>query len=148
MLAAEVAQQRGDEARANQHLERAAELAGNDTIPVEIHARAYSRRAMKSRSASPRTNVEVTPRSGSSASGGAGSYRTAQFFDGISSPSMAKAHVKHSHRAMLDQQADRTYGSGARRAGSEGRRTEKTKAAKNPPSGGAAGRDGRASDRM
>lgn len=36
LLAAEAAQQRGDEARANQHLERAAELAGNDTIPVEI----------------------------------------------------------------------------------------------------------------
>lgn len=36
LLAAEAAQQRGDEARANQHLERAAELAGNGTIPVEI----------------------------------------------------------------------------------------------------------------
>lgn len=35
LLAAEAAQQRGDEARANQHLERAAELAGNDTIPVK-----------------------------------------------------------------------------------------------------------------
>lgn len=36
LLAAEAAQQRGDEARANQHLERAAELAHNDPIPVEI----------------------------------------------------------------------------------------------------------------
>ncbi len=36
LLAAEAAQQRGDEMRANQHLERAAELAGNDVIPVEI----------------------------------------------------------------------------------------------------------------
>lgn len=36
LLAAEAAQQRGDEMRANQHLERAAELAHNDTIPVEI----------------------------------------------------------------------------------------------------------------
>ena len=36
LLAAEAAQQRGDEARANQHLERAAELAGDDLIPVEI----------------------------------------------------------------------------------------------------------------
>lgn len=35
LLAAEAAQQRGDEARANQHLERAARLAGNDTIPVK-----------------------------------------------------------------------------------------------------------------
>lgn len=36
LLAAEAAQQRGDEVRANQHLERAAELSENDTIPVEI----------------------------------------------------------------------------------------------------------------
>ena len=36
LLAAEAAQQRGDEARANQHLQRAAENAGNDLIPVEI----------------------------------------------------------------------------------------------------------------
>ncbi len=37
LLAAEAAQQRGDEARANQHLERASELASeNDPIPVEI----------------------------------------------------------------------------------------------------------------
>jgi HemY protein len=36
LLAAEAAQQRGDETRANQHLERAAELADNDQIPVDI----------------------------------------------------------------------------------------------------------------
>ncbi|WP_426446759.1 protoheme IX biogenesis protein HemY [Siccibacter colletis] len=36
LLAAEAAQQRGDEIRANQHLERAAELSDNDPIPVEI----------------------------------------------------------------------------------------------------------------
>ncbi|MDW8848200.1 protoheme IX biogenesis protein HemY [Erwinia sp. MMLR14_017] len=36
LLAAEAAQQRGDETRANQHLERAAELAGSDQLPVEI----------------------------------------------------------------------------------------------------------------
>lgn len=36
LLAAEAAQQRGDEIRANQHLERAAELSENDRIPVEI----------------------------------------------------------------------------------------------------------------
>lgn len=36
LLACEAAQQRGDEIRANQHLERAAELAGNDQLPVEI----------------------------------------------------------------------------------------------------------------
>jgi HemY protein len=36
LLAAEAAQQRGDEIRANQHLERAAELADNNQLPVEI----------------------------------------------------------------------------------------------------------------
>ena len=36
LLAAEAAQQRGDDARASQHLERAAELSENDPIPVEI----------------------------------------------------------------------------------------------------------------
>ncbi len=36
LLAAEAAQQRGDEIRASQHLERAAELSDNDVIPVEI----------------------------------------------------------------------------------------------------------------
>ncbi|XTZ38428.1 protoheme IX biogenesis protein HemY [Salmonella enterica] len=36
LLAAEAAQQRGDEIRANQHLERASELAEQDPIPVEI----------------------------------------------------------------------------------------------------------------
>jgi len=36
LLAAEAAQQRGDEIRANQHLERAAELSESNTIPVEI----------------------------------------------------------------------------------------------------------------
>ncbi len=36
LLAAEAAQQRGDETRANQHLERAAELSEKDPIPVEI----------------------------------------------------------------------------------------------------------------
>lgn len=36
LLAAEAAQQRGDEVRANQHLERAAELCTDNQIPVEI----------------------------------------------------------------------------------------------------------------
>ena len=36
LLAAEAAQQRGDEIRANQHLERAAELCTDNQIPVEI----------------------------------------------------------------------------------------------------------------
>ena len=36
LLAAEAAQQRGDESRANQHLERATELNNGDPLPVEI----------------------------------------------------------------------------------------------------------------
>ncbi|AUX74183.1 protoheme IX biogenesis protein HemY [Erwinia pyrifoliae] len=36
LLAAEAAQQRGDETRANQHLERASELNDDDPLPVEI----------------------------------------------------------------------------------------------------------------
>ncbi|ARU96294.1 protoheme IX biogenesis protein HemY [Tatumella citrea] len=36
LLAAEAAQQRGDEVRANQHLERAAEVSTDNQIPVEI----------------------------------------------------------------------------------------------------------------
>lgn len=36
LLAAEAAQQRGDQIRANQHLERAAELADGNQLPVEI----------------------------------------------------------------------------------------------------------------
>ncbi|GAA0474592.1 MULTISPECIES: protoheme IX biogenesis protein HemY [Tatumella] len=36
LLAAEAAQQRGDEIRANQHLERAAEVCADNQIPVEI----------------------------------------------------------------------------------------------------------------
>ncbi|CCP01291.1 Protein hemY [Erwinia amylovora Ea644] len=36
LLAAEAAQQRGDETRANQHLDRASELHDNDSLPVEI----------------------------------------------------------------------------------------------------------------
>lgn len=36
LLAAEAAQQRGDEYRTNQYLERAAEAAGNHQLPVDI----------------------------------------------------------------------------------------------------------------
>ncbi len=36
LLAAEAAQHRGDQIRANQHLERASELAGNNQLPIEI----------------------------------------------------------------------------------------------------------------
>ena len=37
LLAAEAAQQRGDEIRANQHLDRAAEAAGDDPIPCLLY---------------------------------------------------------------------------------------------------------------
>lgn len=41
LLAAEAAQQRGDEARANQHLERAAELAGNGIVSTGYYTVDY-----------------------------------------------------------------------------------------------------------
>ncbi|HAX5937318.1 TPA: protoheme IX biogenesis protein HemY [Escherichia coli] len=83
LLAAEAAQQRGDEARANQHLERAAELAGNDTIPVEIT----------------RVRLQLARNENHAARHGVD-----KLLDII--PSMAKAHVgDEEHRAMLEQQA-------------------------------------------
>ena len=111
LLAAEAAQQRGDEARANQHLERAAELAGNDTIPVEI-TRVRLQLARNENHAA-RHGVDkpagsyATP-SGSITSGGTGVYPHAVHGVRcwISSLSMAKAHVgDEEHRAMLEQQA-------------------------------------------
>ena len=47
LLAAEAAQQRGDEARANQHLERASELSTKDPIPLRSPAFVCNWRAMK-----------------------------------------------------------------------------------------------------
>jgi len=64
LLAAEAAQQRGDEARANQHLERAAELTENDPIPLEI-TRARIQLARNEDHAARHTIdrlLEVTPR--------------------------------------------------------------------------------------
>ncbi len=111
LLAAEAAQQRGDEARANQHLERAAELAGNDTIPVEItrvrlqlarneetmlHATAWIS-CWKLRHAIRKYYVWRNRRISAQSA-------WSSLLDII--PSMAKAHVgDEEHRAMLEQQA-------------------------------------------
>ena len=110
LLAAEAAQQRGDEARANQHLERAAELAGNDTIPVEI-ARVRLQLARNENHAARHSVdklLEVTPRHPEVLRLAEQAYiRTgawSSLLDII--PSMAKAHVgDDEHRAMLEQQA-------------------------------------------
>ncbi|SUB74087.1 putative protoheme IX biogenesis protein [Pluralibacter gergoviae] len=77
LLAAEAAQQRGDEIRANQHLERAAEAAGDDPIPVEI-TRVRLQLARNEDHAA-RHGVDrlleiAPPPSGSAAPGGAGLY--------------------------------------------------------------------------
>ncbi|MDU7405606.1 MAG: protoheme IX biogenesis protein HemY [Citrobacter portucalensis] len=110
LLAAEAAQQRGDEARANQHLERAAELAGNDTIPVEI-ARVRLQLARNENHAARHSVdklLEVTPRHPEVLRLAEQAYiRTgawSSLLDII--PSMAKAHVgDDEHRTMLEQQA-------------------------------------------
>lgn len=95
---------------ANQHLERAAELAGNDTIPVEI-TRVRLQLARNENHAA-RHGVDkllkVTPRHPEVLRLAEQAYiRTgawSSLLDII--PSMAKAHVgDEEHRAMLEQQA-------------------------------------------
>lgn len=110
LLAAEAAQQRGDEARANQHLERAAELAGNDTIPVEITRVRLQLARNENHAARHGVDklLEVTPRHPEVLRLAEQAYiRTgawSSLLDII--PSMAKAHVgDEEHRAMLEQQA-------------------------------------------
>ena len=110
LLAAEAAQQRGDEARDNQHLERAAELAGNDTIPVEITRVRLQLARNENHAARHGVDklLEVTPRHPEVLRLAEQAYiRTgawSSLLDII--PSMAKAHVgDEEHRAMLEQQA-------------------------------------------
>ncbi|EIY6019038.1 protoheme IX biogenesis protein HemY [Escherichia coli] len=110
LLAAEAAQQRGDEARANQHLERAAELADNDTIPVEITRVRLQLARNENHAARHGVDklLEVTPRHPEVLRLAEQAYiRTgawSSLLDII--PSMAKAHVgDEEHRAMLEQQA-------------------------------------------
>lgn len=110
LLAAEAAQQRGDEARANQHLERATELAGNDTIPVEITRVRLQLARNENHAARHSVDklLEVTPRHPEVLRLAEQAYiRTgawSSLLDII--PSMAKAHVgDDEHRAMQEQQA-------------------------------------------
>lgn len=110
LLAAEAAQQRGDEARANQHLERASELADNDQIPVEI-TRVRLQLARKENHAA-RHGVdrllEITPRHPEVLRLAEQAYiRTGAWSSLLDIlPSMAKADVAdETHRNALAQQA-------------------------------------------
>lgn len=110
LLAAEAAQQRGDEARANQHLERATELAGDDLIPVEI-ARVRLQLARNENHAARHgidKLVEITPRHPEVLRLAEQAYtRTGAWHSLLDIiPSMAKANVSdEEHRAALEQQA-------------------------------------------
>ncbi|OMP89834.1 protoheme IX biogenesis protein HemY [Raoultella terrigena] len=110
LLAAEAAQQRGDEARANQHLERATELAGDDLIPVEI-ARVRLQLARNENHAARHgidKLLEITPRHPEVLRLAEQAYtRTGAWHSLLDIiPSMAKANVSdEEHRAALEQQA-------------------------------------------
>jgi HemY protein len=153
LLAAEAAQQRGDEARANQHLERATELAGDDLIPVEITRVRLQLARNENHAARHGIDklLEITPRHpevlrlAEQAYTRTGAWKS--LLDII--PSMAKANVgDEEHRAALEQLAwiglmDKALADG----GSEGlREWWKTRAVKHA-AGAAAGGDGRAPHR-
>lgn len=110
LLAAEAAQQRGDEARANQHLERAAELADNDQVPVEITRVRIQLARSENHAARHGIDqlLEITPRHPEVLRLAEQAYiRTgawASLLDII--PSMQKAQVgDEAHREALSQQA-------------------------------------------
>ncbi len=110
LLAAEAAQQRGDEARANQHLERATELAGDDLIPVEITRVRLQLARNENHAARHGIDklLEITPRHPEVLRLAEQAYtRTGarqSLLDII--PSMAKANVgDEAHRAALEQLA-------------------------------------------
>ncbi len=110
LLAAEAAQQRGDEARANQHLERATELAGDDLIPVEI-ARVRVQLARNENHAARHgidKLLEITPRHPEVLRLAEQAYTRTGAWNSLLDilPSMAKANVSdEEHRAALEQQA-------------------------------------------
>ncbi|HHT7541806.1 TPA: protoheme IX biogenesis protein HemY [Raoultella planticola] len=110
LLAAEAAQQRGDEARANQHLERATELAGDDLIPVEI-ARVRLQLARNENHAARHgidKLLEITPRHPEVLRLAEQAYTRTGAWNSLLDilPSMAKANVSdEEHRAALEQQA-------------------------------------------
>lgn len=110
LLAAEAAQQRGDEVRANQHLERAAELADNDQVPVEITRTRIQLARNENHAARHGIDqlLEITPRHPEVLRLAEQAYiRTgawASLLDII--PSMQKAQVgDEAHREALSQQA-------------------------------------------
>ena len=110
LLAADAAQQRGDEARANQHLARATELAGDDLIPVEI-ARVRLQLARNENHAARHgidRLLEITPRHPEVLRLAELAYvRTGAWHSLLDIiPSMAKANVgDDAQRAALEQQA-------------------------------------------
>lgn len=110
LLAAKAAQQRGDEARANQHLERATELAGDDLIPVEI-ARVRLQLARNENHAARHgidKLLEITPRHPEVLRLAEQAYTRTGAWNSLLDilPSMAKANVSdEEHRAALEQQA-------------------------------------------
>lgn len=110
LMAAEAAQQRGDDARANQHLERATELAGDDLIPVEI-ARVRLQLARNENLAARHgidKLLEITPRHPEVLRLTEQAYTRTGAWNSLLDiiPSMAKANVgDEEHRAALEQQA-------------------------------------------
>ena len=110
LLASEAAQQRGDEVRANQHLERAAELAGNDLIPVEITRVRLQLARNENHAARHGVDklLEITPRHPEVLRLAEQAYiRTSAWVSLLDIiPSMAKANVAdEAHRDALQQQA-------------------------------------------
>ena len=110
LLAAEAAQQRGDEARANQHLQRAAENAGNDLIPVEITRVRLQLARHETHAARHGIDklLEVAPRHPEVLRLAEQTYIQTGAWSSLLDiiPSMAKANVgDDAHRAVLEQQA-------------------------------------------
>lgn len=110
LMAAEAAQQRGDESRANQHLQRAVENAGNNVIPVEItrvrlqlarHEHHAARHGIDKL-------LEISPRHPEVLRLAEQAYIQTQAWSSLLDiiPSMAKAQVSdEAHRAELEEQA-------------------------------------------
>lgn len=110
LLAAEAAQQRGDEARANQHLERATELAGDDLIPVEITRVRLQLARNENHAARHGIDklLEITPRHPEVLRLAEQAYTRTGAWQSLLDiiPSMAKANVgDEAHRAALEQLA-------------------------------------------
>ena len=110
LLAAEAAQQRGDEARANQHLQRAAENAGNDLIPVEITRVRLQLARNETHAARHGIDklLEIAPRHPEVLRLAEQAYIQTGAWSSLLDiiPSMAKANVgDDAHRAALEQQA-------------------------------------------